>query len=140
MAMVLGVYLLCYFLISGITSLTANAGKTLANTISTLLWGFNFMIGTAIAMLIRVILKILRKSGIMTRQYQNNYLLTRISGFAFDLMVIAGIALIDIGDIKGLWLPFILMSVTGAAITLFYLRWLCRKIYTDYYYEGMLLR
>ncbi|MDR0487342.1 MAG: hypothetical protein LBG91_03755 [Treponema sp.] len=137
-AMVLGVYLLSYFVILGITSLTKNMGEGLSKTISTLLWGFNFMVGTLIAMLIRVIFKSLRKSKVMTRQYQNNYLLSRISGFAFDLMVIAGIALIDIGDIKGLWLPFILMSVIGAAFTLVYLRWLCKKIYPGYYYEGML--
>ena len=138
MALVLGVYVITYFVIRGITVLTGGLGEGLSKTISTLLWGFNFIVGTLIAMLICVIFKSLRKRNLMTRQYQNNYLLSRVSGFAFDLMIIAGIALIDITDIKGLWLPFILMSVAGAAITLIYLRWMCKKIYADYYYEGLL--
>jgi ESS family glutamate:Na+ symporter len=138
MGLVLAVYLISYFAIVGITRLTGGLGEGISKTVSTLLWGFNFMVGSCIAMLIRLLLKSLRKTKLMTRQYQNNYLLSRISGFAFDLMIIAGIGLIDIGDIKGLWLPFILMAVAGAIVTLFYLRWLCKKVYPNYYYEGML--
>ena len=138
MALVLGVYVITYFVIRGITVLTGGLGEGLSKTISTLLWGFNFIVGTLIAMLLRVIFRSLRNRNLMTRQYQNNYLLSRVSGFAFDLMIIAGIALIDISDIKGLWLPFILMSVAGAAITLVYLQWMCKKVYPGYYYEGLL--
>ena len=53
----------------------------------------------------------------MTRQYQNNYLLSRISGVAFDIMIVAGIASIDIADLSGLWIPFILISIAGAVGT-----------------------
>ena len=138
MALVFAVYLCSYFLIRGISALTVGLGEELSRTISTLLWGFNFIVATVIAILVRVLLKSLRKTKLITRQYQNNYLLTRVSGFAFDLMIIAGIALIDISDIQGLWLPFMLMSVSGAVLTLIYLQWLCRKVYPNYYYEGML--
>ena len=138
MALVLGVYLLSYLAISGISTLTAGLGDDISNTISTLLWGFNFIVGSAIALLLRSVLKVLRKNNIMTRQYQNNYLLSRISGFAFDLMIIAGIGSIRISDLRGLWLPFILMSVSGMVITLVYLQWLCKKNYPNYYYEGLL--
>ena len=138
MALVLGIYLLSYLAIAGISKLTAGLGEGISNTISTLLWGFNFIVGSAIALLVRAILKGLRKKRVITRQYQNNYLLSRISGFAFDLMIIAGIASIEISDLKGLWIPFILMSVAGTIITLFYLQWLCKRIYPNYYYEGLL--
>ena len=138
MALVLGVYLLSYLAINGISLLTALLGEGISNTISTLLWGFNFIVGSAIALLVRAILKTLRKNKLMTRQYQNNYLLSRISGFAFDLMIIAGIALIEIKDLKGYWLPFILMGVVGTIITLVYLKWICKKLYPNYYYEGLL--
>ena len=138
MALVLGVYLLSYLAIAGISWLTAGLGESVSNTISTLLWGFNFIVGSALALLLRLVLKTLRKRKIMTRQYQNNYLLSRISGFAFDLMIIAGIALIEIKDLQGLWLPFILMSIAGMLITLVFLQWLCKKIYPKYYYEGLL--
>ena len=138
MALVLGVYLLSYLAIHGIGVLIAAMNEGIANTVSTLLWGFNFIVGSAIALLVRAILKALRRKRIMTRQYQNNYLLSRISGFAFDLMIIAGIALIEIKDLKGYWVPFILMSIAGTVITLIYLQWLSKKLYPNYYYEGLL--
>lgn len=138
MAMVLMVYLFTYLAIWGISSLTAGLGEGLSSTISTLLWGFNFIVGSVLAMLLRTVIKALRKAGLMTRQYQNNYLLSRISGLAFDLMIIAGIASIDISDLQGLWAPFVLMSALGAAVTLAYLRWICKVIYKGYYYEGLL--
>ena len=137
-ALVICVYLLSYLAINGISSLMAMLGEDISKTVSTLLWGFNFIVGSAIALLVRAVLKALRKNKIMTRQYQNNYLLSRISGFAFDLMIIAGIGSITISDLQGLWLPFILMSIAGTAITLIYLKWICKKIYPSYYYEGLL--
>ena len=137
-ALVLIVYLATYLLTWGITSFLSTYIPAVGNTINTLLWGFNFIIGSALAILTRVLFKKLRKQKIMTRQYQNNYLLNRISGFFFDLMIIAGIAAIDILDLKGLWLPFILMVVAGAAVTWFYLRWICKRVYKGYYYEGLL--
>jgi ESS family glutamate:Na+ symporter len=138
MALMLGVYLLTYFTIRGLSALTVPLGESASSMISGLLWGFNFIVGALLAMLTRRIIKSLRQNKLMTRQYQNNYLLSRISGFAFDLMIIAGIASINIGDLAGLWLPFILMSVSGALLTLLYLKWLCGKIYPNYYYEGLL--
>jgi ESS family glutamate:Na+ symporter len=72
----------------------------------------------------------------VTRQYQNNYLLSRISGLAFDLMIVAGIASIDFADLSGLWVPFLLMAVGGGVSTFFYLRWLCARVYPDYPEEG----
>ncbi|MBO4280891.1 MAG: hypothetical protein J5872_03525, partial [Lachnospiraceae bacterium] len=137
-ALVLLVYLITYLatwgLTSGISAISEGAGKT----INGLLWGFNFMIGSGLAILTRVILKNLKKHRVMEKQYQNNYLLSRISGLAFDIMIIAGIASIDIEDLKGLWLPFALMAVAGATVTLFNLKYVCKRIYPTYYYEGLM--
>jgi len=72
----------------------------------------------------------------MTRQYQNNYLLNRISGLAFDLMIVAGIASIDISDLRGLWLPFALMSLAGAWTTFFFVRRLTRSLTPDFAEES----
>jgi ESS family glutamate:Na+ symporter len=83
-------------------------------------------------------MKLFRNSGIITRQYQNNYLLARISGYAFDLMIITGICTINFEKLAGLWLPFALMCILGAIGTFFYLKWICKKLYPDYYYEGFL--
>ncbi len=136
-ALVIIVYLATYLVTWGVTSGLAAISPGLSDSLSSILWGFNFIIGSALAMLLRFIMKKLRNVKLMTRQYQNNYLLSRISGVAFDMMIVAGIASIEIGDLSGLWLPFILMAVAGGVATLFYLRWLCRRLYPNYYYEGL---
>ena len=73
---------------------------------------------------------------IMTRQYQNNYLLSRISGAAFDIMIVAGIASINLEDISGYWVPFILMAVAGGIVTFIYLKYMCNKIFPGYENEA----
>ncbi len=136
-ALVLLVYLGTYLLTWGITSLLERYLPGLSATVSTLIWGFNFILGSVLAMALRAVFGHLRKARFMTHQYQNNYLLSRISGLAFDYMIVAGIASIDIGDLSGLWLPFLLMTVLGALLTLVYLSFMCKRIYGDYYYEGL---
>ena len=137
-AMVLLVYLLTYLAAWGLTSGIAALSEGLAATLNTLIWGFNFIIGAALAMLVRVLLQRGRKTGVILRQYQNNYLLNRISGFFFDIMIVAGIGSINLEDIRGLWLPFVLLVVCGAIVTWVHLRIVCRKVYPDYYYEGLI--
>ena len=138
LAMVLLVYLATYLLTRGITSGISALSEGLANTVNTLLWGFNFIIGSALAILLRVLLEKGKRSGLIRRQYQNNYLLNRISGFFFDIMIVAGIASINPEDIRGLWLPFLLMAVVGAVVTWLHLRFVCAKVYPDYYREGLI--
>lgn len=138
MALVLLLYLLTYLLTNGITNLLQAISPGLVKSVGTLLWGFNFIIGSMIAVSCRVLFSSLKKMKWMNRQYQNNYLLSRISGVAFDFMIVAGIASINIDDLSGLWLPFILMAVLGGVVTLVYLRFMCGKLYPGYEYEGFL--
>lgn len=137
-ALVIIVYLATYLVSWGITSLVDQVAPGVAGTVSPLIWGFNFMVGSGLAILLRTALKRMKKSRVMTRQYQNNYLLSRISGLAFDVMIVAGIASIEISDLSGLWTPFLLMAVAGGVLTLLYLRWICKCVYPGYYYEGMI--
>ena len=137
-ALVFLVYLATYFVTRGMVSLLGNLSGSLGATLSSLLWGFNFIVGSALAILLKTIMKRLHERKIIRLQYQNNYLLSRISGMAFDLMIVAGIGSIDILDLRGLWLPFILMSLSGAIVTLYYLIWMSKKIYPGYENEGML--
>lgn len=138
LAMVLLVYLLTYLVTWGLTSGISALSEGLANTVNTLLWGFNFIIGSALAIGVRALLEKAKTAGLMRRQYQNNYLLNRLSGFFFDIMIVAGIASIDLQDLSGLWVPFILLSVAGGVVTWFHLKVLCRRVYGDYYYEGLI--
>lgn len=135
-ALVALVYLLTYWVTRGISDLITMIAPGAAGTVSTLLWGFNFIIGSMVAILCRTLFKQLRSYKIMNRQYQNNYLLSRMSGLAFDLMIVAGIAGINIDDLSGYWLPFILMAVLGAIVTYVFLLFMCKKLYPDYAYEG----
>ena len=137
-AMVLLVYLATFLVTWGLTSGISAISEGLANTLNSLLWGFNFIIGSAIALLTRSVLENCRKKKLITRQYQNNYLLNRISGICFDLMIVAGIAAINPEEIKGLWVPFVLMAVAGGLVTWLFLRVVCKHVYGEYYREGLI--
>ena len=136
-ALVFIVYLITYLVLLGLSALIGAVAPGLSSTLEPLLWGFNFIVGALMAILLRGLFKGLRKTKMMTRQYQNNYLLSRISGLAFDVMIVAGIASIDVTDLSGLWIPFILLSLAGAVGTFYWLRWICKVIYPDYFYAGM---
>lgn len=135
-ALVLFVYLLTFLFSYGADTLITRYAPGVAKTVSPLLWGFNFVIGTLMAMLTRKVLGLFRKAKAMTRQYQNNYLLSRISGLAFDIMIVCGIASINIEDLKGLWVPFALMAVAGGVVTFVWLKWLSKKLYPTYAEEA----
>lgn len=137
-ALVVGLYLITFLVTWGLTGLVGMASETLALTVSSLLWGFNFIIGSIVAIGCRTLFKGLRSAKIMNHQYQNNYLLSRISGLAFDVMIVAGIAGIEISDLSGYWLPFILMAVAGGAVTMAWLYYMSKKMYPNYQYEGFL--
>ncbi len=137
-AMVLVTYLFTYLVTWGITSGIGALSEGLAKTVNTLLWGFNFIVGSAIAIALRALLEKGKNLGFIRRQYQNNYLLNRISGFFFDIMIVAGIASINVEDLGGLWIPFLLMAVAGGVVTWFHLKHVCSWAYPDYYYEGLI--
>ena len=115
-------------------------GGFAVNTIKPLLWGFNFLIGTVGAIVMKKSLKFFKSKGIVTRDYTNDFLLNRISGVMFDLMVVASIAAINLSAFryKTFWLPLILLCVVGAAVTYLYNSWICKKLFPDYTDEAFL--
>lgn len=131
-ALVLIVYLITYFVMYGCTAAITKWLPSVQNLLNPLIWGFNFMIAVGISLAVKKAFGSLHRLNIMSHQYQNDYLLTRISGFAFDIMIIAGIASINIQDIQGLWLPFLFTVTAGGIATFFYLRWICGKLYEGY--------
>lgn len=137
-ALIALVYLLTFLLTAGVVWLLETLAPGLASKVSSLLWGFNFIIGSMVAMACRSVIVGLRKAKLMNRQYQNNYLLSRLAGLCFDLMIAAGIAGIEISDLTGYWGVFLVMAVLGGVVTYVYLLWVCKKIYPGYVYEGFL--
>jgi len=133
-------YALTFAAMYGITILLDNAGGFFVSTVKPLIWGFNFLIGTAMAILFRNILAFFRRKGIMTREYSNNFMLNRISGTMFDIMVTASIASIDLSAFrqKEFVLPLILICAAGAFITYWYNLRVCRFLFPEYKEEAFL--
>ena len=102
-------------------------------------WGFNFLWASLAAMLVRLIVKRLRKRNLMHREYINNYHMDRISGFAFDLMIVAGVAAIEINDIKNYILPIVILSLVGTVITCVYVRLVAKECFKGFEHEFFLM-
>ena len=113
-------------------------GKLSAFT-NSIAWGFNFLWASIAAMIIKVVVKKLRKTELMHRQYINNYQMDRISGFAFDLMIVAGVAAIEINDIKNYILPIVALSVLGTLVTYFYIRLVSKECFKGFEHEFFLM-
>lgn len=111
----------------------------LSDFTNSIAWGFNFLWASLAAMLIRFVVKRLRRHNLMHRVYINNYQMDRISGFAFDLMIVAGVAAIEINDIKNYILPVVILSVVGAAITYLYIRKATKECFKGFEHEMFLM-
>ena len=86
----------------------------------------------------KVLLNLLRKKGVVKRAYINNNLMDRISGFMFDLMIVAGVVAIDFEDIY-MNLPLLIITcVCGTAVTFFYVKAATRHTYKGYELESFL--
>jgi ESS family glutamate:Na+ symporter len=90
-------------------------------------------------MLIRSTVKRLRKAKVMNREYINNYQMDRISGFAFDLMIVAGVSAIEINDIKNYILPIVILSLAGTVITFVYIRQVSKECFKGFEHEFFLM-
>ncbi len=136
MGLVLSVYAVTYFIMYISTTSISTFLPSMESLLNPLIMGFNFMIGAGLAILTSVVFSKLKEKGVVKYQYQNNYLLNRISGYAFDLMIIAGIGSIEIGQLQGLWIPFVLIAIAGGIATFLYLRWISKFLYKGYEDQG----
>ena len=132
--LVLLVYAMVFLLMYGVQQL--DLGQFGVKTLKPLVWGFNFLWGTLIGVLVRWLIGRFRKRKLMQREYINNFMLDRIAGTCFDVMIVAGTAAIDFNNLRGLWLPLILICAVGALVTFWYVLRCCKRLYPDYQYEG----
>ena len=132
--MVLFVYFLVFLFTNWIQGM--ELGDFGTNTLKPMLWGFNFLIGTLFGILFKWLLGRFRKAKLMSREYINNYMLNRISGFCFDIMIVAGTAAINFNEFGKFVLPFILIVTLGAFVTFVNVLWISKHLYPDYKYEG----
>lgn len=132
--LVLFVYALVFALMWGIEK--ANLGDFGTKTLKPLVWGFNFLWGTLGGVLVKNVLGLFKKVRIMHREYINNYMLNRISGCCFDIMIVAGTAAISFENLRSFWLPLLIVCTVGAIATFFFVRLCTKHLYPEYPYEG----
>ena len=111
----------------------------LSDFTNSIAWGFNFLWASLAAMLIKFVVKRLRRRNLMHRVYINNYQMDRISGFSFDLMIVAGVAAIEINDIKDYILPIVILSLVGSIVTFLYIRLVAKECFKGFEHEFFLM-
>ena len=104
-----------------------------------IIYGFNFIFGVFAATIIKGIMRLLKKLHVIKERYTNNFLLTRLSNFFFDLMVVAGIAAIRLDAIGDYWAILLILGVVGALASYFYNLFIARKLFPDYSEEQFLM-
>jgi len=104
-----------------------------------LLSPLHFLLGTLSAVIVKEILKILKKTKLMHRDYVNNFLLNRIAGFAFDIMIVAGIGAIRVDLIKDYWGVLLILAVVGVFVTFVYIKFVSFKLFKNYEHEQFMV-
>lgn len=125
-----GTYLLAYAMMFALGNLVPGFKSTI--------YGFNFILGVLAAVLVKAVLNLLNKKSIVKRGYTNNFLLTRCSNFFFDIMIVAGIAAIRLSVLEKYWGIMLVLGITAAFVTFFYVRFISKKLFSEYPEEQFL--
>lgn len=125
-------YGLSYLFMLGITTLIP------VKAFTGLIWGFNFIFGMLFAMVIKVAHNKMLEKKIIKRKYTNEYMLDRITGVVFDLMIVASIMSINIEIFTdpGLLVSLLAITTVGGFLTYYYLRYVIPRIYPEYEHEA----
>ena len=103
------------------------------------IYGFNFILGVLSASTLKVVVSFLRKKRIVKKEYINNFLMTRISNFFFDLMVVSGIAAIRLGILGKYWGIMLILGLVGLVVTYVYNYFVAKKLFPAYSEEQFLM-
>ena len=129
-AIVLGIYALSFGIMYGLSLLLPSLSDTL--------FGFNFLIGVLLTVPAKAVLNKMYEKKIVTKRIVNNYMMDRISGFAFDLMIVAGVAAIQLPLLATYWGVLVLLALAGTFLTFFYVNFVCKKLFPAYRHEQFL--
>ncbi len=111
---------------------------TLIPGVKAVIYGFNFLFGVITAMLVKLVINFFKKKKVIKTEVTNNYLLSNITNFCFDLMIVAGIAAIRLDIIGRYWLVLLVLGGIGAFSTYFYNRFVAKKLFPAYCEEQFL--
>ncbi len=130
-ALIIVTYMITYFLMNGISKLIPG--------MTSLIFGFNFLLGVLSATLVKELMKFLKKKNAIQREYTNNFLLTRASNFFFDIMVVSGIAAIRLSVLEQYWGIMLILGIVGLFVTYFYNRYVAKTLFPKYAEEQFLM-
>lgn len=131
LVLIFAVYLLAYLIMRVLGSFLPG--------LRSILYGFNFLFGVIFASVVKAINNFLRKKKIVEKQYINPFLMTRLSGFFFDLMIVAGVAAIRIDVLKDYWLVILILAAVGALSTYFYNHFVAKTLFPGYTEEQFMV-
>ena len=107
----------------------------LAQTIASLFYGLNFLIGILLAFAFKRIQRFINDKGVQSRFVTNNYILQSVSSFLFNVLITSSVLIISRASIDQ-YLSFILIGTTLAGvITYWYFKWLVRWQFTQHQHE-----
>ncbi len=124
-----------YFLVYLLMNLLGN----LLPGMRSVIYGFNFLLGVICASVIKLFLNLFKKKKLLKKEYINDFLMTRLSNFFFDVMVVAGIAAIRLGALGDYWAVILILGVVGLVITYAYNRLVAKKLFKEYPEEQFLM-
>ena len=102
------------------------------------IFGFNFLLGVLTATLIKVVMNFLKKKRVIKKEYTNDFLMTRVSNFFFDIMVVAGIAAIRLDILEKRWGILLILGIVGLIITYVYNHYVAKTLFKKYQEEQFL--
>ena len=120
MALVTGVYLICYGLLSVLDGLLEEKPG-----LQSMIWGFHYLIALIIAVAVRQIQMRFFKVQNDTQS------LTQVANLSVDWVTCAAIAAIQIHVLSQNWLPILLLSAVGLVVTLLLVLWWSSRGFTQ---------
>ncbi|MBQ5897150.1 MAG: hypothetical protein IIW81_01660 [Oscillospiraceae bacterium] len=130
-ALIIVTYMISYFFMNGLSKILLG--------MTSLIFGFNFLLGVLAATLVKETMRFLKKKNAIQKNYTNNFLLTRASNFFFDIMVVSGIAAIRLSVVERYWGIMLILGVVGLFITYFYNHLVAKKLFPKYAEEQFLM-
>lgn len=101
-----------------------------APDIAETIWGFHFILGAGVAMGVRAALVRLGDANPL-----HDGSLSRVAGVCVDWMTCSALLAVQLAVLGAHWLPIVLVTTVGGAVTLIAALWLCSRAFRDAPFE-----
>lgn len=112
----------------------------IGQTIFGLFKGFNFIVGIGYALIYKLILRKIKAKGKNVEFMVNDYVVSNISSLCFNFMIAGAVLTITVDFLKEFGVLLMVISMVGGIATLFFVRFITKKVYTqfkDEYFVGL---